>query len=252
MSGEAASLAGKLGFAITEAFGRVGRARIGPIKKRAYSRHKSLGFQLQCCLLWWLRFLKGYRPREIPANLTSMQLIVSYSDGEGSLAGVGAAAWTSWLEFPVATFAYVPECLRDWWKSVVCKRNYKDIYLVEAVGPLLLLTTFPRLMRNSLWVHYVDNESAEVAMFKGSSTLDTADHIVGLTWERCAKQGLIPYFDRVESKANPVDKLPRGDASGPWRSVVPALFPLKELCDLARECGGWSKHAAELPEVVLS
>ena len=93
--------------------------------------------------------------------------------------------------------------------------DYKDIYLVEAIGPLLLLFTFPKVMRNALWIHYVDNESAEAYLVSGSSALEAADHITGLTWEECALRTLLLYFSRVESKANPVDKLSRGAKDGP-------------------------------------
>ena len=111
-----------------------------------------------------------------------------------------------------------------------------DIFLVEAIGPLLLLCTFPRVMRNALWIHYIDNESAESSLISGTSSLPSADHIVGLPWELCAKRSLMPYFDRVESKANPVDGLSRGNMNGAWREVAKANFPIAELKGLAADC----------------
>jgi hypothetical protein len=97
--------------------------------------------------------------------------------------------------------------MRNMWATLAGVPDYKDIFLVEAIGPILLLCTFSRLMRNALWIHYVDNESAEASLISGTSALPAADHIVGLTWEICARRSLLPYFDRVESKANPVDGL---------------------------------------------
>lgn len=125
------------------------------------------------------------------------------------------------------------------------KVDYKDIFLIEAVGPLLLLVAFPRLMRNAMWIHYVDNTSAEAVLVKGSSSLSAADHVVGLTWELCAQRSLIPYFDRVESKSNPVDALSRGHCVGPWRHVEKIPFPAEMLENLARECGGWCAGAVD-------
>ena len=69
-----------------------------------------------------------------------------------------------------------------------------------------------------------------------TSSLPSADHIVGLTWEICAKRSLMPYFDRVESKANTVDGLSRGNMSGSWREVAKANFPIAELKALAADC----------------
>jgi hypothetical protein len=235
-SGQASSLAGKLGFTITAAFGRVGRAKLRPVINRAYSRAKDLDLRLCSCLLWWLRLFSIYRPRPVPASLECLPTIISYSDGEGKYAGVGAAAWVPWLEHPIAVFGEVPTEIRKMWANLAGVKNYKDIFLVEAVGPVLLLCTFPRVMRNALWIHYIDNESAESSLISGTSSLPTADHIVGLTWEICAKRSLMPYFDRVESKANPVDGLSRGNMSGSWREVAKAYFPIAELKALAADC----------------
>ena len=166
-------------------------------------------------------------------------MIVSYSDGEGRMAGVGAAAWVPWLEHPVAVFSMVPDWLRAMWAKCAKREQYRDIFLVEGVGPLLLLIAFPRRMRNALWIHFIDNEGSEASLVKGSSSMEAADHVVGLTWEKIAQRCLTPYFGRVESEANPVDKLSRGDARGPWREVVNLPFPTDELKKLADECGGW-------------
>ena len=238
-SGQAASLSGKLGFTLCATFGRIGRARMRPIYLRAYSTMTKVDFCLYVCLSWWLVFLKSYRPRDIPMGLAHWPVIISYSDGEGRDAGVGAAAWCSWREHPIAAFFYVPTEIRAMWASMAGNPVYRDIYAVEAVGPLLLLIAFPKVFRNALWLHFIDNTSAESSLISGSSRLDLADHIVGLTWHLCAQRGLAPFFDRVESKANPVDKLSRGQAEGPWREVVMAKFPVGELQALADESGGW-------------
>ena len=52
--------------------------------------------------------------------------------------------------------------------------------------------------------------------------------IVGLTWAKIAKINACPWFDRVDTKSNPVDGLSRGDLSGDW-DLVPLVFPGPEL-----------------------
>ena len=235
-TGEAASLSGKLGFTITGTFGKIGRAKIRPILRRAYSLSTHLTVQLQCCLVWWRRFLKSYEPRPIPTSLRELPTIISYSDGEGASAGVGVAVWCPWLEHPVAAYACVPEEIRSMWGRMAAKEDYKDIFLVEAVGPLLVLETFPKLVTDALWIHFIDNSGAESSLVSGSSSINAGDHIVGMTWDRISKRRLWPFFDRVESEANPVDKLSRGKTAGPWRRVVAAKFPVEELMRLADEC----------------
>ena len=98
-SGIAASLCGKLGFTITATFGRVGRAKIRPIMRRAYSKITALSMNLECCLRWWLVYLRNYSPRPVPTSLHTLPTIISYSDGEGGRAGVGVAAWVPGLQF---------------------------------------------------------------------------------------------------------------------------------------------------------
>ena len=127
---------------------------------------------------------------------------MSYSDGEGRTAAVGVALWCPWLEHPVAACTLVPDEVRQMWCSLAEKQVYKGIFLIEAVGPLLAPLAFPKLLRNALWIHFVDNSAAEASLINGSSSIDAGDHIIGLTWEIAAKRQLWPYFDRVESNAN--------------------------------------------------
>ena len=232
----AASLAGKLGFAISATFGRIGRAQIRPIIARSYSHKRRINDVLQQCLAWWLRFLRTYVPRPVPTNLEQLPTIVSYSDGEGGNAGIGVAAWAPWLARPVAAYTVVPNHIRALWAKARSSEQYNDIYLVEAVGPLVLLLTFPRLMRNALWLHFIDNAAAEAALIKGSSTVASSNLIISSTWEMCHKRALLPYFDRVESKANPVDGLSRQVFAGPWAEVKIACFPVGLLETLPAVC----------------
>ena len=166
-SGQAASLAGKLGFTVSATFGRVGRARIELIIKRAYSKMKRLDLLLTRTILWWLRFLKQYRPREVPTHSLSMPLVISYSDGEGKYAGVGAALWALWLPWPLAAFTTAPQKMRDIWAAMADKQDYKDIYLIEGVGPLVLLYV-PKVMRKTRIRSHLSNRpprtSFEISM----------------------------------------------------------------------------------------
>ena len=61
--------------------------------------------------------------------------------------------------------------------------------------------------------------------------------------------GIYPYFDRVASKANPVDGLSRGRKEGPWRQIIKAKLPenLEELLREARR-GEPSEEAMVIDE----
>ena len=112
---------------------------------------------------------------------------------------------------------------------MAAKPGDKDIFLVEAIGPLILLTAFPKQLCYALWRHFIDNSAAEASLISGSSGLQAADHMICSTWETAGRRRLWPYFDRVESKANPVDGLSRGDWTGPWNGVKTIEFPMDDL-----------------------
>jgi hypothetical protein len=225
--GEASSLTGQLGFTLCACFGRFGRAKIRPFIRRSYEIHQNMNTQLTAALVWWRKFLSEHRPKAIPISLKHIDVIVSYSDGEGADAGVGVAVWSPRLtDGPLAAFSTVPDGIRNLWHRRAGRSEfYKDIFLVEAIGPLLLLETFPKIMKNSLWIHYIDNVGSQHALIKGSSSIDSGDEIIGLTWARIERLGLWLYADRVDSAGNPVDGLSRGRAHGPWRQVYKAIFP---------------------------
>ena len=235
--GEAASLSGKLGFTLSGCFGKVGRCRVRPIALRSFSRARKLDTRLVVCILWWIQFLWHYKPRPIPTSLKELQCVLSYSDGEGGLAGIGAALWCPWLQHPLAVYTEVPKEWRDYWSEIsLSGGEYRDIYLIEALGPLLLLLTFPRHLKNCLWIHFIDNSAAEASLIRGSASKYHGDHVIGLTWLHIQMQSLWPYFDRVESDANPVDGLSRRKFLGPWKTVEHRAFPTKALKDFIRTC----------------
>ena len=134
-----------------------------------------------------------YRPRSVPLALADMKRVVSYSDGEGDGAGVGVCVWATGTAKPLAAYLAIPPELRRIWNTKFGTDDIgNDIYLIEAVGPLVLLCTFPKVLKNSLWLHFIDNTSAQSSLVRGSSSVYSGDHIIGLTWEMSAKLGTYP------------------------------------------------------------
>ena len=70
-------------------------------------------------------------------------------------------------------------------------------------------------------------------LIRGGSSVDSGDLITGMAWSLAVKVGCYPWFDRVESAANPTDGMSRGRLEGPW-DLVPVRFP----------CGLWDEHLA--------
>ena len=140
-----------------------------------------MNVQIESAIDFWATFFRRYMPRPVPMFLEDLDTVVSYSDGEGSRAGVGIAVWSSRLpDGPLAAFLEVPEYIRRLWDGGRTK-DHSDIFLIEAVGPLAVLETYPKIVRNCLWVHYIDNVAAQYSLIKGSSTITCGDVVVGET-----------------------------------------------------------------------
>ena len=112
----------------------------------------------------------------------------------------------------------------------------KDIYQIEAVGPLLVLFNWGHLFKDHLWIDFIDNEGALASLAKGSSSILSGEIIVGFTHELAASLGIIGWFDRVDTASNPVDKLSRGVMAGPWK-LVRIRFPSSLLTQIAKAEG---------------
>ena len=104
-------------------------------------------------------------------------------------------------------------------------------------------------MRDSLWIHFIDNNSALGGLVKGSASVTQQDIIIGHTWSLIAQLRTSAWFDRVDSKSNPVDGLSRKDFSKRrlcnwiWKGIT---FPKKlrrelrqVVCDLKQFHARW-------------
>ena len=75
-----------------------------------------------------------------------------------------------------------------------------------------------------LWLHFVDNSSALSSLVRGGSSVESGDHITGLSWSHIVGVGCMPWFDGVDSASNPTDGLSRERLQGPW-TLEPIQLP---------------------------
>ena len=103
-----------------------------------------------------------------------------------------------------------------------------------AFVPPTRLASASEILRNSLWLHFIDNNGALSCLIKGSSSCLGTDTLVGMTWHTISSLDVLPWFDRVDTKSNPVDGLSRNKLDGPWR-LVPLQFPAASVkCELRK------------------
>ena len=133
----------------------------------------------------------------------------------------------------LAGYTRLPELVRlGWGRRADPSGEWRDIFEIEAVGPLLVLHNLGELIHGSLWLHFINNEAALCTLVKGSSSVMSGEVITCFTHELIAKYDLWPWFDRVDSKSNPVDQLSGGGVmKGNW-TLVPSVFPPKLIKQL--------------------
>ena len=137
---------------------------------------------------------------------------------------MGIAIWKDG-EPTEAGYIKIPDSIRALWsRQREMGGDLYDIYEIEAVGPALVVATWPEKLKGCLWIHFVDNESALAAVIKGGSSVHSADVIAGYVAEQCAALGCWAWFDRVDTHANPVDGLSRGRLEGDW-VLIKLKFP---------------------------
>ncbi|CAK0843649.1 unnamed protein product [Prorocentrum cordatum] len=226
-SGHASRLVDRLGFASTQLFGRRGRAQLRSFVRRAHEPGRAeLNPQMASALRWWAEALLRQRPREVLTDPSSLDWVLSYSDGEGSEAGIGVVLWSSRLPVPEAGRIVVPRELRHLWHPTLDTDPLAtDVYEVEALGPILILDeNWLGVMQGSLWLHFIDKEGALSCLVKGASSVFAGEAIAGMTWARIASQKVWAWFDRAASASDVVDGLSRGDWTQPWK-YKPIVLP---------------------------
>ena len=102
-----------------------------------------------------------------------------------------------------------------------------------------MLCSWPHLFLDALWIHFIDNNSALGGLVNGSSSVRQQDIIIGHTWSLISSFRVSAWFDRVDSKSNPVDGLSRKDFSGTWQwsSVFFLENVLEDLRSATRDQG---------------
>jgi hypothetical protein len=218
---EAATWAGRLGFAGQNVFGRVGRAMLRPLVWRQLNGGSRLTRRLRWALEWWVALLLGRNERMIPLKAPSLRPVHIWSDAEGS-GQIGAV-----LQDPAGSGD--PE----WWAAAIpdeirrkLKRRATNIGAYELIAPLVALATWGPRLRGRVVVFWVDNTWAQNAMVKGWDRAEDMCHLVGHFWLSCARSRISPWVQRVPSAQNPADPVSRGRrewARGQgWREVEPA------------------------------
>ena len=76
----------------------------------------------------------------------------------------------------------------------------------------MALATWPNLA-GGLWLHTVDNTSAEATLVSGVSSVLGLNRIAHYVWATARQRELYLWATRVPTSDNPLDKLSRGETT---------------------------------------
>eukprot|EP00435_Cladocopium_sp_Y103_P039301 s772_g10.t1 len=207
--GEASKLAGRLSFSVTVSGNRVGRACIKPFHAQAHSPLPGFAISplLRSCAHWFVQYLTF-----CPTSVRSLAKhdrtkVISWSDAAGQ------SRWVATVVFHNGNFWWTRiRTPHEVWRALLPRQD-SQIQFQELLGVLLTWGTFRSLLKGSLWVAFVDNDSILHTITKGSGGGAEVHLCVGHLWLELAAGQVDLHLARVESAANISDGPTREDLS---------------------------------------
>ena len=207
--GRAASLRGKLYFAASTAYGKVGRAALQPIIQRqerpgtAYNLNPSM---LQA-LKFFITLLRNMPDREMVLGEATTRPLIVWSDASWEH-GVGRLGFVVYVpesgEF-LHSSSDIPQHILD-----MFVRNKQKIGQCEILAANVPYYSLPDLFRGRQVIHWIDNTSAISCLIHGySGRPDSALLVNAFNMFNAGLRCRI-HYEYVESKANVADLPSRG------------------------------------------
>ena len=215
---QAARLAGKLVFARSQFFGRVGSLALKTLHRRASSSvaNKALDAETAWALGWWRRTLPNAEPRSV-CLAGHRQPLVIFTDGccdpnEESASGVDSGYGAIMFDPEDNAYEFVKKDMSEelkWFLSLE-GRKAQIVGQAEVLPCLLARRIWSARMKDRAVLYFIDNDAARYSFIKGTS--DDPHMAVMLTsfWEEERITPSFPWFARVPTVGNPADEPSRG------------------------------------------
>ena len=222
---EAAQLRGRLVFANSHTFGKMGAVGFNALGRRAHCHGPttSLDANLIWALEWWATCLVDPQPRAI--SLANMRApVFLFTDGacepdDGSETGVNAAYSAVMFDPEDNTCAYfgkyIDEDLLEFLTYGGLKRQI--VRHAEMIPCLVAREVWKDRLRGCAVFSYVDNEAARFALIKGGSPTQVPACVAAGFWRLDSDLRCYSWFGRVPSPSNISDGPSRGRDLGPIR-----------------------------------
>ena len=202
----ASKLAGRLLFARSTFFGKIGSAQLRRIFHRAHkSKTNTLNAPLKRVLVWWKAMLTaGTFYKEIALGDDPRKPCLLYTDatGKGSMGYAlyssdgNIIAWSQLIRPPLC--------------AALLKPRKNQVTAWETLAPVWAVSQeAERLKRRKVHI-FIDNEGARFALEKGSSTVDDINGFCGALWALVSQLRAEVTIFRVPTKENAADAPSRG------------------------------------------
>jgi hypothetical protein len=214
---EAAKHAGRLGFAVSLAADKVGRAFVKPFHAQANAPMKGgkVSLWLVSAAQWFIAYLRDFEPRRFVAGRRRRQIRL-WTDAAGASRRLAAVLWTG--ECWYYTVYTVPQTLWDQFLP----REDNQIGMQELLAFPLAVLTFADLLEDTLGICFIHNDGVLSSLLKGSNTALDANLCVGQIWLDLTRLKVGMLLARVESGANVADAPSRDEFS--FLTRVKAVF----------------------------
>ena len=208
--GEAQKLAGRLNFATSTLFGKVGKAHLRPIYHRAHAaqrKHHSsrLYPSLKKCLKWWKKLL-NLPNLNVDINFEQqarpIKLLYTDATGHGNL---GFALYDKHAHNLLWGASSTPQWLRD-----RLQKRETQVNAHELIAAHWGLAATKTLIPGAIVHLFIDNTAAQSIAQKGTSSKNDLNHIAGSLWLLAASLKIELNIWRVPSKLNASDPPSRG------------------------------------------
>ena len=206
----AASIRGKIGFAQSLLFGRVGRSKVHELIKRQYVKKvrtvitKPLAKELK----WWFKNIEKIPHRYLPIKNQGNHVIYSDASGEGGIC-LGTIIIESHATPPFLAYSGTqPEWM-----------GKQNIFVLEILAAAIAIQQLADINPQGIVLIFIDNTAAASALIRGSTECEIACDLISAFWNVCKKSRLIPWIEIVKSENNPADAPSRGTTSS-----IPIVF----------------------------
>ena len=205
---DAATLYGKLHFAVAHAWGRPGRAALQPLIQRSNDRDATHTWTptLAAMRAFFNALLPHLPPAEIPirepAEPTTPLLLYTDASWSSAYKGIGIFLADPLRRFaPTFAAAVIPASLLARFPP----NALTAIYHAELAAAVSALTTFATYLRNHHVLHFVDNTGALSNLIHGYARDAAAAPLVNAYHLLAARYRIRPFFEYVPSAENIAD-----------------------------------------------